>query len=50
MVLSIQMKEKICGQLDIPADELKFYTDSEIVWHYLQNESKKYPVLITKRS
>lgn len=44
------LKEKICGQLDIAADELKFYTYSQIVWHYLQNESKKDAVLITKRS
>ena len=25
------LKEKICGQLDIAADELKFYTYSQIV-------------------
>ena len=35
------------SQLDIAADEVKFYTDSQIFLHYLQNESRKRPVSIT---
>ena len=48
-VLSIRTKEKILSQLDIAVGEVKFYTDSQIVLHYLQNESKKHPVFITNR-
>ena len=39
-VLSIRTKEKILSQLDITVDKVKFYTDSQIVLHYLQNENK----------
>ena len=48
-VLSIRTKEKILSQLDITVDKVKFYTDSQIVLHYLQNENKKHPVFITNR-
>ena len=43
------MKEKNLSQLDVAVDEVKFYTDSQIVLHYLQNESKKHPVFIANR-
>ena len=42
----IQRKNKL-NQLDIAADELKFYTKSQIFLHYLHNESKKHPVSAT---
>ena len=46
-ILSIQMKEKFLRQLDIAVDKVRFYTDSQIVLHYLQNENKKHSVFIT---
>ena len=46
VVLSIRMKEKNLSQLDIAVDEVKFYIDSQIVLHYLSNESKKHSVFI----
>ena len=35
----------ILSKLDNAVDEVRFYTDSQIVLHYLQNESKKPPSL-----
>ena len=40
-------KIKILSQSDIAANRVKFYTDSQIVLHYLQNKSKEHPVFIS---
>ena len=48
-VLSIRMKKKLLSQLNTAADEVNFYSDSQIVLHYLENESKKHPVFVTNR-
>ena len=42
-------ERKILSQLDTVVDEVKFYTDSQIVLHYLHSESEKHPVFITNR-
>ena len=40
-------ERKFLRQLDIAVDKVRFYADSHIVLHYLQNENKKHSVFIT---
>ena len=49
VVFSIWVKEKILSQSDFAANGMTFYTDSQIVLHYLQNESKKHTAFISNR-
>ena len=48
--LSVNILKLISEELQYSIDKKYFWTDSQVVLGYLQNESKRFKVLMAKRS
>ena len=45
-VIAVRMKDIITEQFDFKIDNVKFWTDSQIVLNYIRNTTRKFPVFV----
>ena len=48
-VLGLELAEFICDQLDLDISTVKFFSDSQVVLGYINNETRRFYVYVTNR-